>query len=43
VSGVTFTQVIVEILKDALRRSVFMPAPGKKAKTRNLKLRITAK
>lgn len=43
VSGVSFTQVISEILKDALRRSVFKSVPGKKAIARKSKRRVAAK
>ncbi len=35
VSGISFTEIIAEILKDALRRSMIKPVSGKKAK--NLK------
>lgn len=34
VSGVTFTEVIAEILKDALRRSIAKPAPPKKKRSK---------
>jgi D-alanine-D-alanine ligase len=42
-SNVSFTSVISEILKDALRRSVVHPAPAKKTKASKRKKSITVK
>jgi len=41
VSGVSFTGIIAEILKDALRRSIARPAPVKKVKTAKAKAKKT--
>ncbi len=43
VSNVSFTEIISEILKDALRRSVARPAPVKKAKVSKSKKIVTVK
>ena len=42
-SNVSFTEVISEILKDALRRSVVKQVPVKKAKAAKLKKTIVVK
>ena len=43
VSGVTFTEVIAEILKDALRRSVLQPAAVTKSKAAKTKKTVSVK
>ncbi len=43
VSGVTFTEVIAEILKDALRRSVVKMEPVKKVKAVKSKKKVSIK
>lgn len=43
VSGVTFTEIIAEILKDALRRSVTMDVVVKKVRTTKAKKTVTVK
>jgi D-alanine-D-alanine ligase len=43
VSNVSFTEVIAEILKDALRRSVLKPLAAKKSKDRKIKKSISIK
>ena len=43
VSDVSFTEIIAEILKDALRRSVVKPAIVKKAKAQKAKKTATVK
>lgn len=42
-SNVTFTEVVAEILKDALRRSVVKATPGKKTRTTKVKKTIAVK
>jgi len=42
-SGISFTEVIGEILKDALRRSVLSQAPAKNKRTAKNKTTIKAK
>lgn len=43
VSGKTFTEIIVEILKDALKRSIVKEGPSKKIRTTKLKKAIVVK
>jgi D-alanine-D-alanine ligase len=43
VSGVTFTEIITEILKDALRRSVLQPASVQKARAAKTKKTVSVK
>ena len=43
VSGKSFTEITIEILKDALRRSIIQSVPGKKVRTSKAKKAIVVK